>query len=169
MSQVGDKFVIEIGDIFEHDDETLYRIKGFNSLVFDENGMKKLVPIEEATNVNEVWELVKFLNNTKYEDIEKIFDVPDDVNNPIGWILNSNVNNMLYKYKDWKKNKSEKISVGDIVNRKSGDTAVVIGINDVFVKCLTSDGMSTSWLKSDCIKTGKHIDIETILKQIKEG
>ena len=53
---VGDKFVIEIGEVynsglpFENDDEpcTLYRIKGFNSLVFDENGLDKLKKLEKA-------------------------------------------------------------------------------------------------------------------------
>lgn len=46
----GDEFVIEIGDVFEVDitqdnitqPYVLYRIKGFNSLVFDEEGLKRL-------------------------------------------------------------------------------------------------------------------------------
>lgn len=178
MINVGDKFVIKIGDIFEKDGENLYRVKGFKSLVFDENGLKKLVTLEEVTKeemeaarcdgMNEVWELVKFLDKTRLGEIGKIFDVPEDESHPISWIFTKNVYDVLNKYKDWKKNESKKISVGDIVKRKSGDTAVVISRNDVFVKCLTSDGLSTAWLKSDCIKTERHIDIESILKQIKE-
>lgn len=46
MYKVGDKFEIEIAEIFNSDelfsDKQLYRIKGFNSLVFDEIGMNKL-------------------------------------------------------------------------------------------------------------------------------
>ena len=43
MAKVGDKFVIEISDIFKSEDGTeLYRIKGFNSLVFDSEGIRKL-------------------------------------------------------------------------------------------------------------------------------
>ena len=53
---VGDKFVIEIGEVyssglpFANDDEPsiLYRIKGFNSLVFDKNGLDKLKKLEKA-------------------------------------------------------------------------------------------------------------------------
>lgn len=40
MINVGDKFIIEIGKVFEQDGENLYRIKGFKSLVFDEYGLK---------------------------------------------------------------------------------------------------------------------------------
>ena len=35
MYKIGDKFIIEIDEVFENKDKTLYRIKGFNSLVFD--------------------------------------------------------------------------------------------------------------------------------------
>ena len=53
---VGDKFVIEIGEVyssglpFANDDEPsiLYRIKGFNSLLFDENGLDKLKKLEKS-------------------------------------------------------------------------------------------------------------------------
>lgn len=43
----GDKYIIEIGEIHTHYDDNgheykLARIKGFKSLVFDENGLKKL-------------------------------------------------------------------------------------------------------------------------------
>ena len=53
---VGDKFVIEIGEVyssglpFANDDEPsiLYRIKGFNSLLLDENGLDKLKKLEKS-------------------------------------------------------------------------------------------------------------------------
>ena len=53
---VGDKFVIEIGEVFvnglsfENDSKPceLYRIKGFNSLVFDESGLDKLKKLEKS-------------------------------------------------------------------------------------------------------------------------
>ena len=51
MAEVGDKFTIEIGSKFCNSaNETLYRIKGFNSLVFDENGIRKLTPYKEHTD-----------------------------------------------------------------------------------------------------------------------
>lgn len=48
----GMRYVIEVEEIYvaAHVDskpERLYRIKGFNSLVFDEEGLKKLIPYEK--------------------------------------------------------------------------------------------------------------------------
>ena len=53
---VGDKFVMEVGEVFvnglsfENDSKPceLYRIKGFNSLVFDESGLDKLKKLEKS-------------------------------------------------------------------------------------------------------------------------
>lgn len=49
MANIGDKFIITIGDKAENEQsgETLYRIKGFKSLVFDENGINKLEKYDE--------------------------------------------------------------------------------------------------------------------------
>lgn len=59
MAKVGDKFVIEIGEVFKATgtymaygceeneyEENLYRVKGFNSLVFDDNGLNRLEKYE---------------------------------------------------------------------------------------------------------------------------
>ena len=52
--KAGDKFVIEIEEIYsgpltkETDHLHLYRVKGFNSLVFDEYGLSKLEQIKET-------------------------------------------------------------------------------------------------------------------------
>ncbi len=54
MYKIGDKFIIEIDEVFENKDKTLYRIKGFNSLVFDKVELEKLKSIEiNWINVNE--------------------------------------------------------------------------------------------------------------------
>ena len=43
MYKKGDKFVIEIGDEYKSESgNVLYRIKGFNSLVFDKGGLDRL-------------------------------------------------------------------------------------------------------------------------------
>ena len=46
---IGDKFVIEIGETFysDNDCKKLYSIKGFNALIFDENGLDRLEKLEE--------------------------------------------------------------------------------------------------------------------------
>ena len=52
MAQVGDKFVIEIGEITKgaESGQTKYRIKGFDGLFFDEKGLKKLSSYEDYYN-----------------------------------------------------------------------------------------------------------------------
>ena len=46
---MGKKYVIEIAEEFTGDkSEKLYRVKGFNSLVFDQNGLDKLKPLEKC-------------------------------------------------------------------------------------------------------------------------
>lgn len=52
MYKVGDKFEIEIAEVFKSDCPwdtgiDLYRIKGFNSLVFDKNGLDKLKKVKK--------------------------------------------------------------------------------------------------------------------------
>ena len=49
IANVGDKFVIEIDQIFENAGKTLYRAKGFNTLVFDEAGLLKLARLHEVS------------------------------------------------------------------------------------------------------------------------
>lgn len=58
--KVGDKFIIEIEnvyesslkgiDVFEDMTEPLYKIKGFNSLVFDKNGLDRLEEVADKKN-----------------------------------------------------------------------------------------------------------------------
>lgn len=48
MVKSGDKFVIEIESVFGgKNGEKLYRVKGFNSLVFDDYGLEKLTAYKE--------------------------------------------------------------------------------------------------------------------------
>ena len=59
--KVGDKFIIEIAEVYENvlsgvdvfetaTSEPLYRIKGFNSLVFDKNGLDRLEDVPDKKN-----------------------------------------------------------------------------------------------------------------------
>jgi hypothetical protein len=56
MVKVGDKFIIEIDEIFENSGlpfgEKLYRAKGFKSLVFDDIGIRKLTSYAEDQGNN---------------------------------------------------------------------------------------------------------------------
>ena len=51
MVRPGEKYIIEIDSIYtahcSDGNKYLYKVKGFNTLVFDENGIKKLTPYDE--------------------------------------------------------------------------------------------------------------------------
>lgn len=44
--EVGERYIIEISDVIATNNGNLAKIKGFNALVFDENGLKKLSKVE---------------------------------------------------------------------------------------------------------------------------
>ena len=92
--KVGDKFIIEIAEVYENElsgidvfeaatSEPLYRIKGFNSLVFDKNGLDKIekikptltVPYSEAyeKGMNDTWDIARELCKTGYSECNEIF------------------------------------------------------------------------------------------------
>lgn len=50
---VGDKFVLEVAEILEGMSQSkLYRMKGFNALVFDEIGIEKLTKLQDVWPTN---------------------------------------------------------------------------------------------------------------------
>ena len=44
---MGKKYIIELEDEAINDSKTLWKVKGFNALVFDQNGLNKLEPYKE--------------------------------------------------------------------------------------------------------------------------
>lgn len=46
MAKKGDKFIVEISDVIKTKNGCLYRMKPFNTLVFDEYGLEQLDPLE---------------------------------------------------------------------------------------------------------------------------
>lgn len=64
--EIGDKFVIEIGNVIVTDNvtnEKLYQIKGFNTLVFNEYELAKLEQQRTKSYVIEVGDEVTFFEN----------------------------------------------------------------------------------------------------------
>ena len=59
----------------------------------------------------------------------------------------------------------EEICVGDVVECEE-HCGVVVGAGEVYVKGFTSDWTPFQWMKQSCTKTGRHIDIESMLAQI---
>lgn len=50
IAKVGDKFVVEVEEIYTSKNGLLYRMKGFNSLVFDDTGISKLVRLHDIND-----------------------------------------------------------------------------------------------------------------------
>lgn len=77
----GDKFVIEIEDVYEQGNPTLYRIKGFNSLVFDARGLNKVPQLIDGINprsydkgMEDAWELCRKIGSPKtVSDTNRMF------------------------------------------------------------------------------------------------
>ena len=184
MINVGDKFIIEIDKIFEHDGEKLYRAKGFKSLVFGEYGLKMLKRFQDEYKVSidsariagqdEAWKLAYNLySNVTQEDIREIFEIPkDSIRKPFAVVLDElTAKEAIEKYSDWteaKKKEEAEIKVGDVVKHKEGKTGVVISFSKSVIYGLTSNGCRFEWFRDRCTKTGKHIDIESIMEQIND-
>lgn len=68
------------------------------------------------------------------------------------------------KVAEWEKAKEE-IKVGDVVSHE-GFYGVVKSVSDDWLNGITASGVNFQWLKCKCTKTGRHIDIDSFLKQI---
>ncbi len=90
MAQIGDKYIIEIGSEFKNKGggfgEPLYLIKGFRSLVFDNNGLWKLqkyMPVDEKTIYKQGAEdakeaLLKLIQYRFVDESEDILDLIEE-------------------------------------------------------------------------------------------
>ena len=181
--KVGDKFVIEIEGIYENVlsntfevdiSKQLYRIKGFESLVFDKNGLDKLenannslpIPYSEAytKGMNDAWDIARELCNTGYNDCTNIFG-DESVEYVIKNLTPLEIKEKIESFK-------KEIKVGDVVTVGDGDIKFICtkdNANGDYSKChlLSSDG--SVWEdcnKSDCKKVGKNIDINDLLEII---
>ena len=166
---MGKKFIIEIDDAYlsmtGHVPARLYRVKGFNSLVFDENGLNKLTPYDESASelrgAEKAWELAK-----------KISIMPDEAKKEVWGTDKYNTINLGYSYAEaaeryeaWMKKKNE-IKVGDEVSDCTC-TGVVIDIRGDCFRILYSNGASYLISKKEFKKIGRHIpEVADLLKKI---
>lgn len=94
MANAGDKFIIEIESAYyapyyaplDHELGVLYKVKGFNTLVFDDNGIKKLTPYKEkeesyeegeAAGISATWDTAKQIIEMSPADREYLFGYED--------------------------------------------------------------------------------------------
>ena len=119
---------------------------------------------------NEAWELVRKIFDMETNDIEDIFIKED------AWNLGTVLNNYTYqeaaaKVAEWEKIKE--IKVGDILeDRDEGNKVIVTSLKGRVICLLWDDGrIGTTYVelaKGIFRNTGRHIDIDSFLKQIGE-
>lgn len=120
-----------------------------------------------AEGHSEAWELARKIFDMETNDIEDIFITED------AWNLGTVLNNYTYseaaaKVAEWEKAKEE-IKVGDIYRSETGNYVAIRttdGEKGVAKILFMSNGEVTpDYIKSHCTKTGRHIDIDSFLKQ----
>lgn len=195
MYKVGDKFVIEIERVsppvdINREKDALYRVKGFNTLVFDDYGLDKLQKYEDSEyaegvkeglnsfdcevkkaydkGLQDAWELAKKINDMSISKMQEIFDISEDVIE-VQWELFNSLTPQQALAKIEAYEESKAIKVGDVVVCKLDDIqGVVIDI--------ISDEECYTYNENGCVeehkynylkKTGRHIDIEHLLEQIR--
>lgn len=184
---VGDKFLIKIDQVVKCDNSDpveLFKIKGFNSLVFDEYGLDKLpqVPIQTHTcrdtesdkekayeaGLKDAWEAARKIGCTPpYDGLTRA-----ELKGIFGTYISSHIlkafeaAEAVQKIKSFEAEKV-KIHVGDVLEHKKwGIRVVVTKVNELsfqsintstfeFVKGLTGQNWE---------KTGQHFDLNEIFQ-----
>lgn len=120
---------------------------------------------EEAYNkgLNDAWELARKLYDNKCDELGKIFGIWDSF---YEIIRNCTPQEALAKLKSYE---DSKIEVGDVV-LIYGEEAVVTRVVDEHANILFGDGVTNNMPVKDLVgdKTGKHIEITSLLEQISE-
>lgn len=139
MAEKGDKFIIEIDEVFRSENgKQLYKIKGFNSLVFDEVGIEKLNKYDKIKErkaahdlgyehgLEEAWAAAgKIENEIPIADLNKIFksDLPGDI------YSNFAPSRAMEIIRRYEKEKESAVAIGDVVTHKdTGKNCVVFNI-----------------------------------------
>ena len=175
---VGDKFIVEIdSEVYEGDMANLspkyYTLKGLSGLAIIEEEIDKLQKCEtelswdEAYNkgLEDVWELAKKLwhNDARTNDdiygIEYFIDIVNEYT----------PQEALAKLEAYEKEQNE-MKVGDVVT-VCGEKRIVVGYLcglEEYEVWMDGYGRPQRICKNEIKKTGKHIDIQSVLEQIKE-
>lgn len=128
----------------------------------------KIIPMDKtySDGLNDAWELAK-----------KIYHAPCEgglENSEIEEIFDCKFASVTHKYtaaealaKIEAYERTKEIKVGDVI-KYDGTFGVVARVGSCTVNALFEDGITIEMFISECKKTGKHIDIESLLKQIGE-
>ena len=175
--KVGDKFIIEIAEVYENvlsgidvfeaaTSEPLYRIKGFNSLVFDKNGLDKLekskeslpIPYSEAyeTGLNDAWAIARELSQTRYDECTEMFG-----DETVEYVIKSFTPlEVKEKMKSYKKDKE--IHIGDKVQDCDDNTKAIVLDKDN----LNSDDEWIVYTENRCVEYWHESNIKKINEKV---
>ncbi len=180
---LGDKFIVEVKEVLESNNGTLYR-SNFSTLVFDDYGLDKLQKYDEIDHrgglidelkqaeynkgLEDAWELAKKIYDMKCDNIEEILGVRGGF---YGVIDGLSCEEALAKIEAYEREKE--IKVGDEVKHdivERADMFVVTSISKGMIRGVDKNGVTHSFTFPNQYikKTGKHIDIEGLLRQIGE-
>ena len=126
---------------------------------------EELIPVDKTytKGLADAWELAKKVFEMSYKDRADIFDST----NYSAILGHMTAEETLAKIEAYEKEKE--IKVGDVVSISDGTKSVVIDQNedDAFL-VLTENGCVECYKAKYLRKTGKHIDIESLIRQIGE-
>lgn len=108
----------------------------------------------------EAWELVNKIYDFPCDKHEAIFGEQHSFYEVISELT---IHEVKAKIDEWE---SKHIQVGDVVSGAFVQEAIVLKIMEETMYLLFSDGSSGKHKKKDYKKTGKHIDIQSVLDQI---
>ena len=182
------KYIIDIEEkplcVFDKDTQTcfprLWRVKGFNSLVFDEDGLSRLEELNSdyinehfgdlqdtayQRGLNDAWEAAKKIVEMTDPPYWEVFD--EYKNDLFGKVTASEAIEKLKAYEE-KQKADEDVKRGDILrNKTNGLTYIVTLASDYGYVLLGNDGnCATTCITNTFEKTGKHFDIDKILEEM---
>ena len=143
-------------------------LQGLNSTICDvckhDEFLKETAEQARAEGQNEAWKLADKMSRMGFDEAAECFP---DYDFPLG--MRSLTKKYSYteaaaKVAAWER-KNEEICVGDVVEFE-GSYGVVVGVGECYIKGFTSDWTPFQWMKKDCTKTGRHIDVEAWMAQI---
>lgn len=169
------KYIIEIEDEpFEHGSKKLYRTSGFNSLVFDAEGLRRLKPYDESEaemrGAEKAWEMAYKLyapfgeGGMSNDELRECFNSAS-----LTKITKMPYQEVAEKYEAWTK-KHDEIRVGDEVGSKVFNiTGVVTSLSEDRLIVISRSGTTNNWHINTVKKTGRHFpEVEDFMRKLRE-
>lgn len=164
--KVGDEVLVKvrIHHIVNQETDLPYEVKAINNGKIEPRTIwirEEDIQSDSTMTAEEAWEIAKKIADMLCEESNKIFGTAH-----LEHILQRNTpQEAKAKIEAWEAEKN--INVGDVVIR-CGESCIVTNKSrdDGFYDVLFEDGTTGAYQRSSLKKTGRHIDIEWILKQI---